>query len=341
MKKLTTLLTGAALAAGIAASGPALAADKMTVANPGIPPVFAGTILFTAEKAGIFKKYNLDVTVKAMNSGAAAAKAVDSGSVDASLSPSQFVVRMVSTAGAPLKAFCGMENPDWLIASMDPGKTTCGSMKGQGVGVDSKRGARWIQLNTFLARKCKMKIEKDVPTVPMSSNVGTAMASGQITFGVLHIDDIPVIERMSGKKVHTVATLEQVVPGVHYLMMIARADKIAAKRDSYVRLVAALRDASLFIHNKANTDKVAEFAAPTKRKGGDATYAVNAYRDMHFWPNGTVGLGKSRIMKAVANQVRVGKITKGRGGINPKKTPVTYEQMTDLSLWADAEKMKK
>ena len=62
---------------------------------------------------------------------------------------------------------------------------------------------------------------------------------------------------------------------------------------------------------------------------------------MHFWPNGTVGLGKSRIMKAVANQVRVGKITKGRGGINPKKTPVTYEQMTDLSLWADAEKMKK
>jgi len=341
MKKLTAILAGTAFAAGLAAASPAFAMDKMTVATPGIPPVFAGTILYVARDTGIFKKYNLDVTIKAMNSGAAAAKAVDSGSVDASLSPSQFVVRMVSNAGAPLKAIWGMEHPDWIIASMDASKASCAAIKGQGVGVDSKRGARWIQLNTYLARKCKMKIEKDVPTVPMSSNVGTAMASGQINFGVLHIDDVPVIERMSGKKVHTVARIEDVVPGVHYLMMIARADKIAAKRDSYVRFVAAMRDASKMIHDPANTDKIAKLAKATKRTGADAIYAVNAYRKMEFWPNGTLGLGKSRIMKAVANQVGVGKRTKGRGGINPKKTPVTYEQMTDLTLWEDAKKMMK
>ena len=341
MKKLTATLAGTAFAAGLAAASPAFAMDKMTVATPGIPPVFAGTILYVARDTGIFKKYNLDVTIKAMNSGAAAAKAVDSGSVDASLSPSQFVVRMVSNAGAPLKAIWGMEHPDWIIASMDASKASCAAIKGQGVGVDSKRGARWIQLNTYLARKCKMKIEKDVPTVPMSSNVGTAMASGQINFGVLHIDDVPVIERMSGKKVHTVARIEDVVPGVHYLMMIARADKIAAKRDAYVRFVAAMRDASKMIHDPANTDKIAKLAKPTKRTGADAIYAVNAYRKMEFWPNGTLGLGKSRIMKAVANQVGVGKRTKGRGGINPKKTPVTYEQMTDLTLWEDAKKMMK
>lgn len=341
MKKLTTIIAGAAFAAGMAAAMPVMAADKLTVATPGIPPVFAGAVLYVARDAGIFKKYDLDVTIKAMNSGAAAAKAVDSGSVDASLSPSQFVVRMVSNAGAPIKAIWGLENPDWLIASMDPSKLDCASLKGQGVGVDSKRGARWIQLNTYLARKCKMQIEKDVPTVPMSSNVGTAMASGQITFGVLHIDDVPVIERMSGKKVHTMARIEDVVPGVHYIMMIARANKIAARRDVYVRFVAALRDASKFIHDPANTEKVAGFAAPTKRTGADAIYAVNAYRKMEFWPNGTLGLGKDRIMKAVANQVGVGKRTKGRGGINPKKTPVTYEQMTDLTLWEDAKKMMK
>ena len=341
MKKFATILTGAVFATGLAAATPALAADKFSVATPGIPPVFAGTILYVARDAGIFKKYDLDVTIKAMNSGAAAAKAVDSGSVDASLSPSQFVVRMVSNAGAPLKAIWGMEHPDWLIASMDASKLSCDSIKGQGVGVDSKRGARWIQLNTYLARKCKMRIEKDVPTVPMSSNVGTAMASGQLNFGVLHIDDVPVIERMSGKKVHTVARLEDVVPGVHYLMMIARANKIAANRDAYVRFVAALRDASKMIHDKANTDKIAKLAGATKRTGADAIYAVNAYREMEFWPNGTLGLGKDRIMKAVANQVGVGKRTKGRGGSNPKKNPVSYEQMTDLTLWEDAKKVMK
>ncbi len=341
MKRLTTAIAATAFAAGLAAATPALSADKLTVATPGIPPVFAGTVLYVARDGGIFKKYDLDVTVKPMNSGAAAAKAVDSGSVDASLSPSQFVVRMVSNAGAPLKAIWGLENPDWLVGTMDPSKASCEGIKGQGVGVDSKRGARWIQLNTYLARKCKLAIEKDVPTVPMSSNVGTAMASGQLAFGVLHIDDIPVIERMSGKKVHTVARLEDVVPGVHYIMMIARADKIAARRDAYVRFVAALRDASKYIHDPANTDAVAKMAAPTKRAGADAVYAVNAYRKMYFWPNGTVGLGKDRIMKAVANQVAVGKRTKGRGGINPAKAPVSYEQMTDLTLWDDAKKVMK
>lgn len=330
----------AVLAAAFGASG-ARAADKLTLAIPGIPPVFAGVAVFVGQKAGIFAKYDLDVKVKPMNSGAAAAKAVDSGSVDVSLSPSQFVVRMVSNAGAPLKAIWGLENPDWLIGSMDGSKTSCASMKGQGVGVDSKRGARWIQLNTFLARKCKMRIEKDVPTVPMSSNVGTALASGQLTFGVLHIDDIAVIERMSGKKVHTVARLEDVVPGVHYLMAITRADRLAAKRDAFVRLVAALRDSVTYMRNSANANSVSRMADPTKRSTTDALTALHAYNAMEFWPNGHAGLSKSRIVKAVGNQVRVGKITKGRGGIKPGKTPVSYENMVDLTIWADAAKLSR
>lgn len=343
MRKILLPAIAAGVGLGLAAGmQPAAAApDKITLAIPGIPPVYAGVVVFTGQKAGIFKRYGLEVKVKPMNSGAAAAKSVDSGSVDISLSPSQFVVRMVSNAGAELKAIWGMERPDWLIGSMDPSKLSCESMRGQGVGVDSKRGARWIQLNTFLARKCKMKIEKDVPTVPLSSNVGTAMASGQITFGVLHIDDIAVIERMSGKKIHVVARLEDVVPGVHYLMAIVRKDNLAKKRDAFVRLVAALRDSVAYMRDPKNTDRVAMFAAPTKRKMADAIISLKAYNKMEFWPNGHAGLNKSRIEKAVQNQVRVGKRTKGRGGIKPNKKPVTYDEMVDLSIWKDAAKMMK
>lgn len=345
MTRVTRLFAAAALAAGlasgIACAAPALAADKLVVAVPGIPPVFGGVVVYVARDAGIFKKYGLDVTVKAMNSGAGAAKAVDSGSLDAALAPSQFVVTMVSNAGVPLKAIWGLDNPDWLIGSMDGGKTDCAAIKGQPVGVDSPQGARWIQLNTYLARKCKLAIEKDVPTVPMSSNVGTAMASGQINFGVLHIDDVPVIERMSGKKVHTMAKIEDVSPGIHYIMMVARADNIAKKRDAFVRFVAALRDAANYMHDPANLDRVAKMAAPTKRGIEDAKFSVNAYTKMMFWPKGTAGLEKGRIEKAIANQVGVGKRTKGRGGIKPEKTPVTFDQLVDSSLWADAEKLKK
>ena len=339
--KRTTAFFAAAFAAGIGLTAPAVAADKFTVAVPGIPPVFGGVVVYVAKDAGFFKKYDLDVTVKAMNSGAGAAKAVDAGSLDAALAPSQFVVTMISNTGAPLKAIWGLDNPDWLIASMDGGKLDCNAIKGQPVGVDSPQGARWIQLNTYLARKCKLAIEKDVPTVPMSSNVGTAMASGQLNFGVLHIDDVPVIERMSGKKVHTMARLEEVSPGIHYIMMVARADKIEKNRDAYVRFVAALRDAANYMHDPKNLEAVAKMAAPTKRGIEDAKYSVTEYTKMMFWPKGTVGLEKGRLEKAVANQVAVGKRTKGRGGIKPEKTPVSFEQLTDLSLWGDAEKMKK
>jgi NitT/TauT family transport system substrate-binding protein len=341
MKRTTAFLAAAAFAAGLGLTAPAVAADKLTVAVPGIPPVFGGVVVYVARDAGIFKKYDLDVTVKAMGSGAAAAKAVDSGSLDAALSPSQFVVTMISNAGVPLKAIWGMDNPDWLIGSMDAAKTGCDGMKGQPVGVDSPQGARWIQLNTFLVRKCKLAIEKDVPTVPMSSNVGTAMASGQINFGVLHIDDVPVIERMSGKKVHTVVNLEDVSPGIHYLMMIARADNIGKKRDAFVRFVAAMREAADYMHDPKNLEAVAKMAAPTKRDVPDAKYSITAYSKMMFWPKGTVGLDKARLDGAIKNQVAVGQRTKGRGGINPEKTPVTVEQLTDLTLWADAEKLKK
>jgi len=224
-KSLKTSLF-AALATALAA-GAASAADKMTFAVPAVPPVYGGVIAYVAKDVGIFKKYDLDVEVKPFDSGAAAANAVNAGSVDFSLSPTPFVATMISNAGAKVKAIWGMEKSDWLITSMDGAKTSCEAMKGQGVGVDSPRGARWIQLDNYLRARCKLTTDTDVPTVPLSSNVGTAMASGQITFGVLHLDDAPVIERMSGKKVHVIAEMEKVVPDQHYLVGIARAHAVA------------------------------------------------------------------------------------------------------------------
>ena len=337
-----SLALAACAASAIAMSGTASrAADKVNFAVPAVPPVFGGVVAYVAKDVGIFEKYGLDVTVRAMDSGAAAAQAVNAGSMDISMSPTPFVATMISNAGAPMKAIWGMDKADWLVASMNPAKMSCDSMKGQGVGVDSPRGARWIQLNTFLINKCKLVIDKDVPTVPLSSNVGTAMASGQITFGVLHIDDAPVIERMSGKKVHVIADLEDVAPGQHYLVGIVRQDNLAKRRDVFVRVVAALRDAAAYMKEPANADKVAAIAEVTKRDKSEALAALKAYIKMEFWPQGHVGLAKERIARAIGNQVAVGKSTQGKSGIKPDKTPVTFEQLVDLTVWADAQKMKK
>lgn len=340
-KYLSTLAASVVIAGTAMMAMPANALDKLTLGVPGVPPIFADVVVYVAKEAGFFKKYGIDVEIRGMNSGAAAAKAVVSGSLDASLSPSQFVVRLKSNAGVPVRAIWGFNNPDWLIGSMDKSKANCEGLRGGAVGVDSKRGARWIQLNTYLARKCKMKIEKDVSTVPLGSGIATAIAAGQLTFAVLHLDDIVVIERETGKKVHIISTIEEVAPGLHYLMMIAREETIAKKKDQLARAVAALRDAAVYMADPANVDEVAKIAGVTKRTLADAKTALGLFLNIGFWPQNNVGLDKSRIEKASANQARVGKITKGRGGIKPGKTPVTYEQMVDLSVWAAAEKMKK
>jgi len=332
----------AAFCASLALAGAARAADPIVLATPGVPAVFGGIIAFVGKDAGIFSKYDLNVTVKPMDSGAAAATAVEAGSIDASLSPTQFVATMVSNAGAPMKAIWGMPKSDWLITSMDASKTSCDAMKGQGIGVDSPRGARWIQANNYLLRKCPgLMLDKDVTSVPLGSNVGTAMASGQLVFGVLHIDDAPVIERTSGKKVTTIAKMEDVSPGQHYLVLAVRADNLAKKRNAMVRLVAAMRDTASYMANPANAERVATMAEPTKREKPDAMAALKAYNELGYWPSKDAGLDKTAMQKAIDQQVAAGKASEGKSGIKPDKTPVSYEQLVDLTVWADAEKVKK
>ena len=332
----------AAFAAVFALSASAQAADQLTFATPGVPAVFGGIVAFVGKDAGIFSKYGLDVTVKPMDSGAAAASAVEAGSIDASLSPTQFVATMVSNAGAPMKAIWGMEKSDWLVTTMDASKTSCDSMKGQGIGVDSPRGARWIQANNFIRIKCPgLALDKDVTSVSLGSNVGTAMASGQLTFGILHVDDVPVIERTSKKKVTVIAKMEELSPGQHYLVLAVRADNLAKKRDAMVRLVAALRDTAAYMADPKNADKVAKMAAPTKREPADAKAALKTYNSMTYWPIKTAGLDKAAVQKAIDQQVAAGKASEGKSGIKPDKTPVTYDQLVDLTIWSAAEKVKK
>ena len=336
------LFAGAIFAAAFVFGAPvARAAEHLTFAAPAVPPVWAGVVEYVADQAGFFKKYGVDVSIKAMDSGVEAAKAVAAGSLDTTLTPTQFLATMIANSGAPMVAIGGEDKGDWMIGSMDAKKTSCDSMKGQGVGVDTPHGARWLQINTYLVKKCHLVTDKDVPTVPLSSNVGTAMASGQLTFGVLHIDDVPVIERMSGKKVSIIAHLEDVEPGIHYIALVVRKDNLAKKRDEFVRFLAALRDAAQWMHDPKNADKAATIAMVTKRDKAAALAALAAYNKMQFWPLDSAGLDQARVERAIANQANIGKISKGRSGINPAKTPPTFAQMVDLSVWRDAAKMKK
>ncbi|HEX6006741.1 MAG TPA: ABC transporter substrate-binding protein, partial [Burkholderiales bacterium] len=282
-----------------------VAQQKYTFGIPGIPPVFGGTIALVAEKEGFFKKRGVDVTVRAFETGAAASRAVASGEIAVALSPTPLIVNQISNTDVKLVGIWGMEHPDWLIGATDP-NADCASMKGQAVGVDSLGGARSIALRTMLVG-CKMKIE-EVQQVPLSSNVGTAMVAGQLKFGVLHIDDIPVIEAEMKKPLKTVITQKDVRPVDHYLLLVANQDQLAKNRDAYVRMVAALIDAERFMRNPANVEKVAKYAEPTGRTGKIAAQALKAYVEMEFWPKDKDGLDAKKLEMVAAIQKKVGNL---------------------------------
>lgn len=92
------------------------ASEHMIFAAPGIPTIFVSTIAMVADKEGFFKKYGGDVEVKFFDSGTAAARAVLSGDIDFSLSPSVLVATQISNADAPLVAIYGMPSPDFVFA---------------------------------------------------------------------------------------------------------------------------------------------------------------------------------------------------------------------------------
>src|SRR5262249_26997471 len=127
---------------------------KVTIGLPGIPPVFSVTIAHVAEKQGFFKKHGVEVDIRPMDNGTAAARAGGSGDIDMSWAPAPPVINQVSNADVPLVAIYGMPNPDWVVGTTDANKT-CKDMVGQDVGVDSINGARSVALRSMIAGGCK------------------------------------------------------------------------------------------------------------------------------------------------------------------------------------------
>jgi NitT/TauT family transport system substrate-binding protein len=329
MIRTLTLGVAAALCAALAAPVPAAAqGKKMVIAAPGIPPIYASVVLYVADKEGFFKKHGVDVEVRPFETGTAAARAVLTGDIDISLSPTNLIINQISNANADVVSIYGMPNPDWVVASTDPAKTSCKDLAGQPIGVDAIGGARSIALRTMLAGGCPdVKIEQ-VQQVALSSNTAPAMVAGRLTFGVLHLDDLAVLESQ-GKKPHLILQMKKTNPVAHYLLAAVRQDKLKENRDPYVRAVAGLIEAARFMQDPKNADRVADDAAPTGHPKDINKLALKEFLDIGFWPVNDDGMDQKKLEAMIQVSVRT-------GGIQPGKEPVKYDRLVDRSVWKDA-----
>jgi len=306
------------------------AADKSIVFGlPGNPPVFLSVQEYVAAEAGLFRKYGVNVQLQPFDTGVAAARAVGAGDIEFTVSPTPVIVNLVGNSKVPLVGIYGLENPDWLIGASDPAIKTCKDLIGQSIGIDAPGGARSVALRQMTAPPpCSLQME-DIKQVALGSNTSGAMMAGQIKVGVLHLDDLAVIEDQLGKPINTVITLKRVKPISHYNLFAVRSDTLARDRDRYVRIIAALIDAEAFMRESKNWDRVAKIATATGRSPSEAKEALKRYLEFEFWPNGHDGLDERKIEAEIKAQVAV-------GGIQQGKEAPTYQKLIDRSVWRDA-----
>ncbi len=323
------LVTGTLVALAVSfGAGPAAAeGKKLVLGTPGIPPIFAATLPIVADKMGFFKKYGADVEVKFMESGTAAARALVSGDVDLALAPTPQVTAQASNAGVDFVGIYGLPHPDFLLASVDPKKATCNDAVGQSVGVDAIGGARAVALRIMLAA-CGVKPD-DVKQIALPS-VATqqAMIAGSITFGILHIDEIPALERQ-GKPVTVVTSIRQASPNSHFAMITVRGDSLKADRQAYVRVLAGIIEAARFMKDPKNADRFGELATITGRTKDEAMSALQKLEAIGFFPADDDGLDRKQLESVIAGQVK-------SGNIKPDKEPVKFERLIDQTVWRDA-----
>lgn len=329
MSKLWTRILALTLGAALFAGG-AHAADKPFVAGqPGIPPVFVAVQFYVARDAGFFKKYGVDVDVREFDTGVAAARAAAAGETDLTNTPTPVIINLVSNGHVPLVGIYGLEHPDWVLATTDPTVKSCKDLPGHPVAVDTPGGARSVALRQLTAG-CGYDFDK-LQQVPVGASTAAAMIAGQVRIGVLHLDDVATIQQKApDKKLVIIRTIKQAKPLSHYNLVAARADKLKANRDQYVRVVAALIEAARYMYDPKNWDRVAQIATVTGHSPAEAKAALKEFLAIEFWPKpGSDGLDRKRIEAEIAIQEKV-------GGIKPGNKPVTYDQLVDPTIWRDA-----
>lgn len=332
MKVRATLLATAMVAAAGLVAGPGAPpafaeAPKVTLAPPGVPPIFISIITFVARDAGLFKKYGANVELRQFDNGTAAGRAVVAGDLDASMTATALLINQVANANVPIVGIYGFPRPDYQLGTTDAAKATCNDVKGQQVGVDTPGGARSIALKAILAGGCHFSIN-DVQQIALGSNTASALIAGQIKYGLLHLDDVPDIEA-HGKKVTIIKTELEAAPDALNLMLVARKDRLAQKRDGFVRMVAGLIAAAHYMADPKNLDNVAKIAEVTGRSHEIAKGAVKSYLQYGLWAQTDDGMEPEKLAKFIQVQAKA-------GGILPGKTPPKAEQLIDASIWRDA-----
>jgi NitT/TauT family transport system substrate-binding protein len=294
----------------------------------GIPSIFSMVLPAVAEEAGFFDKYNVDVDARPMETGVDAARAVQGGDLDVAWSPTGPVMTFAGT-GVDVAAVLGMDNIDWLVGSTNAEVQDCEDLAGETIGVDSVGGARYSVLEIILD-SCDLTIDDvDVASFPGPAAI-QAVVADQIQTSVIHIDDLYVIEEQGDQEMHVVHWLIDSDPNQHYLVFwTLRSSLEGEMRESYVRILAAMIEATRWMNDPANADEVARIGADATGHSEEVVrQSMDDFIELEFWPVDRDGLPEDKLEATISEQVRLENI--------PEGDAPDYDEVVDTSVFEDA-----
>jgi NitT/TauT family transport system substrate-binding protein len=182
MKHSTRLFVLGAAAASII-SAPALAADKVRLVNS-TKVVFETEHPYSAQEAGIFKKYGLDVSIIHGSGGAASLQAVLTGSQDIVWGNGVLGVLSAYSRGAPIRILGsnirGVADLYWYVKSDSPIKRFTDLKAGQEFAYS--RPGSTTNLATIYIKKA-LNLPAKLVSVGGPSGSRTQLMSGQVATG--------------------------------------------------------------------------------------------------------------------------------------------------------------
>ncbi len=202
------------------------------------------------------------------------------------------------------------------------------------MGVDSLGRARSIALE----RRCcgdAISRPKTCSRYRFRPTCITAMISGQLQVGVLHIDDVPIIERESKKRSPRSWTSTMSRRSTTTWRCRPRRSVSPPTATPYVRVLAALIEAERFIRDPKNAEasrKGRRRDQPLRRRG--------QVGDKRIRQDGVLAEGQGR-PEIKENIEAIIAAQKARRRHPSDAAPVAYERFADLTVFNDAMKMAK
>jgi len=257
--RATKLLFALGLIAATCVTTAAKATDKIKIAA-GQRGKWDGGVVALGEKAGFFKKHNIDVEILWTSGGGETMQAVISGSVDIGLNAGTQGVFGAFAKGAPVRIISAQATGDdayWYVRADSPIKSFS-DMKDKTIAYSTNGSSTHASV---LAMIDQFKVAAKPVATGGPAPTFTQVMSGQIDAGwsappfgieVLNKGEIRVIARsneLPSIKNHTIR------------VNIANAQSLASRRDVYTRFMKAFRETFEWMYASDDALKVySEFA---------------------------------------------------------------------------------